>query len=219
MTGREPLDVELVDHRIVERRVGAAVVAPGKGAVDDDPLGDTPRVGMLVPHQVIPTPQRIAEDRSVPVDTARQRSCIRVDEELGPVEAMARFRLPRAIDPIAVALAGTDTGEIAMPDVGRHLAQWYAPLVLPGVVEQAQLDLGRVLAEQREVGPDAVPRRAEREPRAGADTQSRRRARHPIASVIVHWCGCTVPRGPRAHIPCQMSDNSTHEYGIPSIMA
>src|SRR5215207_3691755 len=147
MPGREPLDVELVDHRIVERGVGAAVVAPGKGAIDDDPLGNAPRVGILIPHQVIATPQRIAEDRSVPVDTTRQRSCIRVDEELGPVEAVASLRLPRAIDPIAVALAGTDTGEIAMPNVGRHLAQWYALLVLPGVIEQAELNLGRVLAE------------------------------------------------------------------------
>src|SRR5215210_9258878 len=118
---------------------------------------------------------------------------------------MSGLRLPRAIDPIAVALAGTDTGEIAMPDVGRHLAQRHALLVLPGIIEQAELDLGCVLAEQREVRSDAVPRRAEREPRSGADAQSRRRANHAIASVIVHWCGYTVPRALREHISCQKS--------------
>src|SRR5215217_243195 len=112
MTSREPLDVELVDHRIVERDVGAAVVAPGKGAVDDDPLGNAAGIVLLVSQQIIAASQRIAEDRSIPVDIAGQRSCVRVDEELGPVEAMAGFRLPWAIDPIAVALAGTDTREI-----------------------------------------------------------------------------------------------------------
>ena len=175
MAGGEPLDVELVDDRVVERGVGAAVVAPGKGAVDDDPLGHAPGVVLLVPHQIIPTPQRIAEDRGVPIDAAGQRPRVRVDEELGPVEAMSGLRLPRAIDPIAIALTGTDAREIAVPDVGGHLAQRHALLVLPGIVEQAELDPGRVLAEEREVRPDAVPRRAEREPRSGADTQSRRR--------------------------------------------
>ena len=219
MTGGEPLDVQLVDHRVVERGVGAAVVAPGKGAVDDDPLGHAPGVVVLVPHQVIAASQRIAEDRSIPVDTAGQRPRVRVDEELGPVEAMPGLRLPRAIDPIAIALAGTDARQIAMPDVGRHLAQRHALLVLPGFVEQAQLDPGRVLAEQREVRSDAVPRRAEREPRSGADAQSRRHASHAIASVIVHWCGYTVPRAPREHISCQMSGDSIHEYGVPFVMA
>src|SRR5215212_7818673 len=119
MTGREPLDMELVDHRIVERDVGAAVVAPGKGAVDDDPLGNAAGIVLLVSQQIIAASQRIAEDRSIPVDTAGQRSCVGVDEELGPVEAMAGLRLPGTIDPIAIALAGPDAGQIAVPDVGR----------------------------------------------------------------------------------------------------
>src|SRR5215213_928494 len=219
MTGREPLDVEFVDHRIVERGVGAAVVAPGKGTVDDDPLGDAPGVGVVVPHQVIPTPHRIAEDRSVPVDSACERTCVWIDEELGPVEAMSGLRIPGAIDPIAIALAGTDTREIAMPDVGANLSQGHTLLVLPGVVEQAQLDLCRVLAEQREVRSNAVPRRAEREPRSRADAQSRRHATHAIASVIVHWCDYTVPRAPDEHISCQESGDSIHEYGVPFVMA
>ena len=108
MTGGEPLDVQLVDHRIVERGDRAAVVAPVKGVVDDDPLGDAPGVVLLVAHQVIAASQRIAEDRSVPIDTARQRPGVRVDEELGRVEAMPGLRFPRAIDAIAIALAGTD---------------------------------------------------------------------------------------------------------------
>ena len=145
MTGGEPLDVQLVDHRIVERGVGAAVVPPGKGAVDDDPLGHAPGVVLLVPHQVIAASQGIAEDRGVPIDTAGQRSRVRIDEELGRVEAMSGLRLPRTIDPIAVALAGTDARQIAVPDVGGHLAQRHALLVLPVVVEQAELDPGGVL--------------------------------------------------------------------------
>src|SRR5687768_16801113 len=205
MPGGEPLDVELVDHRIMERGVGTAVIPPGKGAVDDDPLGNAPGVGIVVPDQIITAFQGIAEDGGIPIDTAGQRPRVRVDEELGWVEAMSGLRLPRAVDSIAVALAGTDAREIAVPDVGRNLSQRHALLVLPGVVEQAQLDPRCVLAEEGEIRPDAVPRRAEREPRSGADAQSRRRVCHSIASVIVHWCGYTVPRAPDVHMSCQKS--------------
>src|SRR5688572_6807029 len=126
MPGGEPLDVELVNDRIVERGVGTAVIPPGKGAVDDDPLGDAPRIVLLVSHQVITASQGIAEDGGIPIDTAGQSPRIRVDEELGRVEAMSGLRLPRAVDAIAVALAGTNARQVAVPDVGRHLAQWYA---------------------------------------------------------------------------------------------
>ena len=126
---------------------GAAVVAPGKGAVDDDPLGHAPGVGVLVLEQVIAASQRIAEDRRIPVDTAGQRPRVRVDEQLRRVEAMSGFRLPRTIDPIAIALTGTDTRQITMPDVGRYLAQRHALLVLACFVEQAELDPSRVLTE------------------------------------------------------------------------
>src|SRR5215218_7727272 len=122
MTGGEPLDVQFVDHRIVERGIGTAVVTPGKGAVDDDPLGDAPGVVLVVARQVIAASQRIPEDRSIPIDAACQRPCVRVDEELGWIEAMPGIRLPRSIDPITVALAGTNASEIAVPDVGRNLA-------------------------------------------------------------------------------------------------
>ena len=53
VAGGEPLDVQLVDDRVVEGDVGAAVVAPVESAVDDDPLGHAPGVVLLVAHQVI----------------------------------------------------------------------------------------------------------------------------------------------------------------------
>src|SRR6185503_672748 len=91
-----------------------------------------------------------------------------VDEELARVEAVPVGRVVGAVDTVAVALAGVDARQVAVPDVGRPLDDRDLLLVALAV-EQAERDLGRVLGEQREVRAVAVPGRAERERAAGPD--------------------------------------------------
>ena len=109
--------------------------------------------------------------RLVPQDLALDRLRVRVDEQLAGVEAVALLGLVRAVDAVAVALAGADAGQVAVPVVGRALDHLDARLDVLGAVEQAQLDALGVLAEEAEVRPAAVPRRAERERAAGPDLE------------------------------------------------
>src|SRR5690606_35396586 len=68
---------------------------------------------------------------------------------------------PRAVHAEAVALAGADARQVAVPAVRRALAKLEAALAAV-VVEQAQLDLVGDRREQREVGAGAVVVGAER---------------------------------------------------------
>src|SRR5206468_3771351 len=98
-------------------------------------------------------------------DRALDRLGVGIDQQLGRVEAMALIGRVRAVDAVAVALAGPDAGQVAVPVEGGALSDLGAFLGV--ALEQAQLDALGVLAEQREVRPLAVPRRAERERAAG----------------------------------------------------
>jgi hypothetical protein len=67
------------------------------------------------------------------------------------------------VDAVAVVLTGPDVGQIAMPHLVRLLTDLYFR-ALGGVVlviEEAELDAGRVLREEGEVDAFAIPRRTE----------------------------------------------------------
>ena len=72
------------------------------------------------------------------------------------------------MDAVAVALAGADTGQVAVPVVPRSLRQ-LVPKLEPVVAEEAELDALGMLGEEREAGSCTVPRRTERERTTGPD--------------------------------------------------
>jgi hypothetical protein len=75
---------------------------------------------------------------------------------------MPGLRLVGAVDAIAVILAGSDVGDIAVPDLVGIFRQLDAQqLALAVAVEEADLDLRRIGGEEREIDPLAVPARAE----------------------------------------------------------
>src|SRR5262249_37884975 len=141
-----------------------AVVLPVEVWVDDHALWHAPGVVGLVAGKVLARViQPVAEDRRAPVDLADDRPRVRVDQQLVPGEAQAARGLVRAVHAVAIELARLQARHIAVPGVGGHLAQ-PQPLVLVLVVrpvEQAKLDLGRVLRIEREVDTLAVPGRPE----------------------------------------------------------
>src|SRR5262249_33265220 len=88
---------------------------------------------------------------------------IGIEEKLGRVEAMTPLRVVGAINAIAIQLPRSDVREIPMPDQIRTFHQWDA-LTRHGIlrmIEEAKLDGGSVLGEDREVGPLAIPGRTE----------------------------------------------------------
>jgi hypothetical protein len=86
-----------------------------------------------------------------------------------------------AVDAVAVALAGADAGEVAVPVEGVALVERDALLAV--VAEEAELDALGVLAEEREVRPLAVPGRAEGERRAGQTCLTGAARRSPTSGL------------------------------------
>ena len=161
---REALDVRLVDEGLVVGDGEAAVALPVEERVDHHAVRHV-RGGVVVVLAVLLT-EVVGEQRLVPLDVAAGRLGVGVEEQLVGVAAQAVLGVPRAVDAVAVALAGLHGRDVAVPHVGVDLGDLELRLdELAGVVgvglEQAQLDALGDLAEDREVGAAAVERRAE----------------------------------------------------------
>ncbi len=169
---RQPLDVRLVDHRVLPAAMRGGRSSPQVKAESTTRLfGHAARVVARVERQVLaPAADAIAEMRVGPAQRTLDHACVRIEQQLVRVEAMAALGRVRAVHAIAVEQAGPRFGQVAVPDeVGalRHVD----PLDLaPALrVEQAKLDALGVLGIQREVDAGAVPGRAERRGRTAPD--------------------------------------------------
>ena len=79
------------------------------------------------------------------------------------IEAMTTLRIIRAVNAIAVELTRSCIRQVGMPDLVGVLGELYAvELALTGLVEQADLDLFRILREQGEIDALAIPSCAQR---------------------------------------------------------
>ncbi len=155
--------MNLVDRRLVPRRVEEPVALPVEARIDDDALRDRRRIVFLIGGFAVLVARLIAEDAgSLPVDPLLDRVRIRVDQQLGGVEAVPLFRGIGAVDAVPVALSRADTREVGMPVRALARGQLVADLAAVGT-EEAELDALRVLGEEREVRPFAVGSRTERE--------------------------------------------------------
>lgn len=169
----EPPHMHLVDHRVGPRGLRAAVLGPVVVIVDDHALRDVRRRVPVVPYGVRDLLLGPVADMAVHLwrqaEVAVHRAGVRVEEQLRGVPAGTGPRVPAAVHPEAVALAGHDTGHEAVPDLVGELGE-LGPGLLAVRVEQTQLDRLGPARPQREVGP-RHPVRADPEPGA----QRRRR--------------------------------------------
>ena len=155
----QALDVRLVDEGLVVGDGEAAVALPVEERVDDHAVRHVRR-GVVVVAGVL-VAEVVGEERLVPVDVAGRGLGVGVEEQLVGVAALALVGVPRAVDAVAVALAGLHGRDVAVPDVGVDLGDLEPRLgegagVVGVGVEQAQLDALGDLAEQGEVGAGAV---------------------------------------------------------------
>ncbi len=162
----EALDVRLVDQRLVVRRVRAPVALPVEERGDHDAQHHA-LPGVVVVARV-GVSELVAEHRLVPGDVADRGLGVGVEQELGRVAAQPLRGVVGAVDAVAVALAGLQVGQVAVPHERVDL-EHRDPGLLARVVEEAQLDLLGDLAEDREVGADPVERRAQRVGATGPD--------------------------------------------------
>src|SRR5689334_9173710 len=164
MSHRHALHVTLVDHGPVPRYLQSPIVAPSERRIDDDALRHAAgRVAVVALEILIRVAQLVREERVAPLQRASDGAGVRVEEELGRVEAVALIRVIRAMHAISIQLTGPHVREIAVPDLIGAIANLNV-LGLRGVVgatEQAQLYTRRALREEREVDTHAVPRCSE----------------------------------------------------------
>jgi hypothetical protein len=151
--------VQLVDHHVVPRHIGGAVVVPGEGRLGHLAFGHAAGTVAPVEREVVaPVADGVAEHRVAPAQASDDVAGIRIEQQLGRIEAMAFFGLVGTVHAITVQPSRPSLGQVAMPDVigvFAHLdALGFAP---PIGAEQAQLHLLGMLGEEREVDPFAVP--------------------------------------------------------------
>ena len=193
--GGEPLDVDLVDDRLVQRDAERPVVAPVEERVVDDALLDMDRAVVVVARPFVA--EVVREAGRLPVDRSLDRLGVGIDDELSRIEAQTDVGRPFAVDAVAVALAGPDVGQEGVPAVGVDLVEMDAPL-RSVIIEQAELHAMGRLAEQREVGARPVEVGAERvrPPGPGLDPP--------------HECRTSTPTGNRvSRSPTELRPPST----------
>ena len=127
---------------------------------------------------------------------------------------MARARVVGAMDAVAVELARADVRQIAVPDLIGVFGQHHPlELALAAGVEQAQLDLLGVGAEQREIHAPPVEGGAERIGRAGPDPGAACDLEHLLISD-----GTRFAHGGPAWFPVQTrppDDRCKQSYSVP----
>ncbi len=165
----EAAHVHLVQHGLGPGRLRPLVVVPVVVVVDHDGLGDVrrgvPVVADGVGHLAFGPVADGAAGGVVCGVVAVHGAGVRVEQQLRRVPAGARPRVPAAVHPEAVAGAGQDARQVAVPGLEVLLGE-AVPALPAALVEQAEVDRLGAGRPEREVGaPAAVGAGAE----AGAE--------------------------------------------------
>ena len=118
----EALDVRLVDDGVVVGQIRGAVVAPVEGRVGHHGQHRVAEAVHGVVRLVVVV-EAVAEQGLVAVDLAVDRLGVRVKQQLGRIAPVPLIGLVGPVDPEAVALAGTDSRQVAVPHEAVHLGQ------------------------------------------------------------------------------------------------
>ncbi len=133
----EAADMQLVDHLIGERRCGSEPVRGGERPADDALRHDGGAVALVGRRAET---ARVIDQRILakgPVDGFR----VRIDEQLGRVEAQPFLRSKRPMGAQAVARAGADPGDMAEMDIAAARGQRDALNFSRAVIgEEAEFD-------------------------------------------------------------------------------
>ncbi len=189
ITDAESFDVHLVNDGIGKRGLGLGIVFPIKPGVDDDGFWNAVGAVLGIHLQGVARREVVGKDGLLPVDAAGDRLGIRVDEKFVEVETMPVFRIPGAIDAIAVKLSGLDSIHKSVPDVSGALAKSDAVDLFSLGVEEAKVDAGRGFRKNGEVCPFFIRSCAQR---VGLTRQER--AAH-TAFDATNQADCCIERG------------------------
>jgi hypothetical protein len=103
----ESLDMEFVDNGLVPGYAWRAVISPGKSRINDHSQGGIRRIITLVTGQIsLVVAYAVTKELVSPAHVTTNRPGIRVEYDLVWIEAVSLLGGVRAIDAIAVELAG-----------------------------------------------------------------------------------------------------------------
>src|SRR5262245_62093216 len=89
----EPLDVHLVNDRLVQLSTEWTITLPVIGGVNDDRLRHVRRVVCVVSLQIV-TAQRVRKNSGIPLDSTSDGPGVRIDQELRRVAPKPVCRVP-----------------------------------------------------------------------------------------------------------------------------
>src|ERR1043166_3361103 len=103
----ESLDMECVDHGLVPWCARWAVISPGKSRINDYSQGGIRRIVTLVAGQIgLGVAYAVAKEFVSPAHVTANRSGVGVEHDLVWIEAVSLLGSVRAMDAVAVELAG-----------------------------------------------------------------------------------------------------------------
>ena len=103
----EATHVQLIDHHLVPGHVGTAIIAPSKGGIDHLALEHAARAVTPVERQILAlVADGVAKQRIAPAQAADHVHCIRVEQQLVGIEAMAFVGSVWAVHAVAIEHAG-----------------------------------------------------------------------------------------------------------------
>ncbi len=155
----ESLYVQLVDDGFMPWRSRRMIVVPGERGIDDAAFGHIGGIVAPIHGQIlIGMADPVAEQVVVPAQSSAQFLRVGIDQELLGVETMTAGGLVGAVHPVAIEQTGAGFGQVAVPDLVGLLRHRDSLRLTPAAcVEDAQLNLLGVLAEQGEIHPPSVP--------------------------------------------------------------
>jgi hypothetical protein len=139
MQSGETFDMQFIDHGLMPGDVGALVTFPVEIRIDDLTPGHPGRTVAAAEAQILLwTADAVSELSVAPLDPTDDGFGVRVEQQLVRVETVPLVGPVRPMHPVAIQLAGTDFGQIGMPDLigllGNPDSLLFQP---PAGVEQA----------------------------------------------------------------------------------
>ncbi len=164
------LDVRFVDNQVLQRNFGLAIALPVVRRIDHHALGHGRRaVAEIETRHGAGGDRSITHHRVVPSRNTIERARVRIEHQLGRVEAMPRDRIVGTAHPKPITLTGPNAGYIYVPDVFGALGQRQSRdlLVAARAAEQAERRGSRVLGKYRKVHARPIAGGAQRIRHAG----------------------------------------------------
>jgi len=126
-------NVRFINHRLVRWCPGMSIIAPIKIGSDHNRFRDEGSTVFVI-RRTVRIVEEMGEHRLVPLHLTFDGARVRIEQQLSRIAAMSFRWRPGSVDSKAVALAGPEIGQIAVPAKAGYFRQ-VEPCLIPLFVE------------------------------------------------------------------------------------